>query len=265
VRPVLPRVPPGARRSSGGADLAGATVNGTMTIRASSDNSYDPAVAALLGNTIPTGSGNTASPNNVEVKNDWNEFGFQAVCGTRLTDITTSGRISQTLLGQGCFFEQTETYSVTSATFVGCTLTSNGDSTFPSNVNVTASISPGDGVVTITLPPSSFFAAAGVAYNASWQLDCPHVSAHVQRSSCAASVVRPHTQWHNGLSASVVHGVGRHLLAAFGHHMISPHACCPRIGMCVRCLPRTASGAGAPPPRPHVDRCCSPLRHRHHR
>jgi hypothetical protein len=97
-------------------------------------NFYD--VADLVpGESVPAGSGNNASADNVEVKDSWNEFGFEDVCGTRLTDITTSGRISQTLQGNGCRFDAREDFTVASAAFVGCTLTSNGDSTFPTSTS----------------------------------------------------------------------------------------------------------------------------------
>jgi hypothetical protein len=105
-----------------------------MTLGGGAANLYD--VADLVpGEPIPAGSSNSASPNNVEVKDSWNEFGFEDVCGTRLTDITTSGRISQTLQGNGCRFDAREDFTVASAAFVGCTLTSNGDSTFPTSTS----------------------------------------------------------------------------------------------------------------------------------
>jgi hypothetical protein len=158
-----------------------------MTIAGITGNLYDAADAATYGATIPAGSGNTASPDNVEVKDDWNEFGVEDACATTLTDITTSGRISQTLQGiRECPLTATETYTVASAAFVGCTLTSNGDSTFPpADDNITASISPGDGVVTITLPGSQLQSVDGVTYSASWQLHFPRVSVALHRSECA--------------------------------------------------------------------------------
>jgi len=175
---------------------AGATINGSFVLINPSTNLFDPAQAATSGGSfiVPSGAGNSASPNNVVIRDGTGttpEFATIAVpaagCAFDITvDVTPAGLVMYSVQ-----FQQSPAcdnvlvnpaITLVSAAFSGCSLTA-GPSTFPEqgggNLNNAVTGRLQGNALSLTAAFLSYNALSGLdstSLTATWQLEgCPAV------------------------------------------------------------------------------------------